>query len=225
MACSHCNKDLPIVNVKYNLCDNCNSIRLTGKSKSERQAESVRKYQSTRQAKNFQRGNDPDYNGRKFSSSKSISSKIFYKIPQQAKKETKVKSALSTLKKDIEMEAVQNNEYYCKGCGTSHVGLDKSHILSVGQYKSLELEKENIQLLCRTCHITWESGGIASQMALHCFVGNMIFMFCHDRDKFNRFLTRIEDYMTFLITGTDDEMIILSTNTISAICDGVDNFY
>jgi DNA-directed RNA polymerase subunit RPC12/RpoP len=44
LACSSCGKDLPIVNKKYDACANCNSIRLTGKSLQERQAESSLKY-------------------------------------------------------------------------------------------------------------------------------------------------------------------------------------
>jgi hypothetical protein len=44
LPCSNCTKNLPIVNVKYNLCNNCNSIRIAGKSQSERQAESALKY-------------------------------------------------------------------------------------------------------------------------------------------------------------------------------------
>lgn len=113
-------------------------------------------------------------------------------IKKQTAKESSIKKKLSLLKREIELEAVQNNEYYCKGCGKSYPGLDKSHILSVGQYKHLELVKENIQLMCRKDHKIWESGNIELMIKLNCFNDNLLFIKQHDLIAYNKLLTKLE---------------------------------
>ena len=201
---SNCN-NTNILNVKYNLCNNCNSIRLTGKSPGERQAASALKFRNRQIEKNKDKGvvlcSNP-VNSPKEKKDRGLFVRIPEPIPQleikkvlvkrQTLKEAGVKSKLSILKREIEMEAVQNNEYFCKGCGISKAGLDKSHILPVGQFKHLELVKENIQLLCREDHIIWESGTIDMQMNLNCFVDNVCFIHIYDKVQYQKFITRIE---------------------------------
>lgn len=206
MACSNCDKDLPIVNKKYNLCPNCNSIRLTGKSMAERQAESSSNYRQ-KYVTNFRKKVTEE-------TDEEVEKQFFRRIgksskpiKQQTTKEAGIKSQLSDLKKEIELEAVQNNEYYCKGCGKAHVGLDKSHILSIGQFKLYELLKENIQLMCRECHRIWESGTIEEQMNLHCFVDNLRFIFTKEPLVYQKFVTRIEEYKAWLIPDKDGDKI------------------
>lgn len=94
-------------------------------------------------------------------------------VKKQTSKEKTVKNKLSALKKEIELEAIQNNEYYCTGCGKTQAGLDKSHILPVGTHKHLEVVKENIQLMCRSCHIIWESAPLKLKLDLLCFKNNI----------------------------------------------------
>jgi hypothetical protein len=205
LSCNNCSKELPIVNKNYGLCGDCNSIRLTGKTLAERQAESASKYRE-KYVTNFRKkvSAETDYQiSPKYSSVR----KSGKPIKQQTKKESGIKSQLSQVKRGIELEAVQNNEYYCKGCGRSHVGLDKSHILSVGQYKQYELIKANIQLLCRDCHIIWESGTIEQQMKLHCFVDNLQFICTLEPLVHQKFITRIEEYKVWLIAEKDQEKI------------------
>jgi hypothetical protein len=205
LACNHCTKNKPIVNLKYGICSNCNSIRLTGKSLTERQADSSQKY--------LNKAKERFRNKVREETDLQISPKIYpirrsaKPIRQQTKKEAGIKSQLSAVKKDIELEAVQNNEYFCKGCGKSHVGLDKSHILSVGQYKQYELFKANMQLMCRDCHKIWESGTIEEQMGLLCFVDNLQFIFTLEPLVHQKFITRIEEYRVWLIAGKDKERI------------------
>lgn len=144
--CSTPNCNKPTINRKYNLCNDCNYIRLNGKSR-----------QQTYQERNELRPK------------KTYQLKSHKPIKQQTQKEFTQKKELSQVKREIELEAVQNGTYYCKGCGISYVGLDKSHIVSVGKRKDLELEKDNINLLCRDCHEDWESGDIIRMIRLQCF--------------------------------------------------------
>jgi hypothetical protein len=120
-------------------------------------------------------------------------------IKQKSTKQTVRQQELSTLKKTIEVEALQNNEYYCWGCGQAKGGLDKSHILSVGQRKDLELLKENINLFCRTCHQTWEGGIIHKMITLNSFKKDLLFIQQYDRNRYNQLKTLIDDFCTYEI--------------------------
>ena len=207
MPCNTCNLNKPIVNVKYSLCSSCNSVRLTGHTPEQRQAQSALKYQRkaldrfrskvTEETKTLVRKIAVKSDRTRFH--KNVVELKRTPVRQQTRKESGIKSQLSIVKRNIELEAVQNNEYYCKGCGCSHIGLDKSHILSVGQFKHLELVKENIQLLCRDCHKIWESSPIEQQLKLHCFIDNIIFIYFYDKTTYNKFITRIKEYKTFLL--------------------------
>lgn len=216
MPCNNCNKEKPIANKKYNLCSDCNSIRLTGSSLQERQQQSALKYQQ-KALQRFRSKVTEETNS--YVPNIAINwDKKRTPIRKQTSKDAKVKSALSELKKAIELEAVQNNEYYCAGCGKSHVGLDKSHLLSVGQFKYMELVKANIQLMCRTCHQIWEMGTIDQQLDLHCFVDNLIFIYQHDLTSYNKFITRIGEYKSFRF---DDEKELIDL-TLEAIQEGIE---
>lgn len=116
------------------------------------------------------------------------------KATKQAKKESNTKQQLSVLKKQIEDEALDNDTYFCKGCGASYLGLDKSHILSVGQRKDLELEKENIDLLCRDCHMDWESGNVERLVKLDCIDRYLDYIYKKDTTKYFSILAKLEDY-------------------------------
>ena len=60
---------------------------------------------------------------------------------------------LSELKNHITDKNLKNGTYYCRGCGIESEGLDRSHIIGIAQRPDLKLLKENIDLLCRYCHI------------------------------------------------------------------------
>lgn len=123
-----------------------------------------------------------------------VTKKVVKRVKPQTTEEAIIKAALSKLKKEIELEAVQNNEYYCAGCGKSYVGLDKSHILAVGYIKDLELCKENIQLMCRLCHAIWESMDIALMVKLNCFDSNLAFIKEHDTLMYNKLQRKSDEY-------------------------------
>lgn len=173
--CSCCLKPKYIVNRKYRQCESCNHLRLHGETKEETlQKQSIR-YQTRYLEK--QKGKSKIVNNT-------------YKIGT-TKKERGIKEKLSDIKKSIEMDAIQEGNYYCWGCGVSKLGLDKSHILSVKQRKDLELEKENINLLCRDCHMDWESNDIERMLKLDCFVKDFEYIQLKDKARFNQILTKI----------------------------------
>jgi hypothetical protein len=213
MSCNGCSKSKPIVNKKYGLCDDCNSIRLTGQSKGERQAESASKYKQ----KVLQRFRD-----KVETENFIISGKHRKPIKSQTKKEQGIKGQLSRLKTSIRLESVQENQYYCCGCGKASPILDCSHILSVGQFKHLELVKENIQLMDRDCHRVWESGTISQQMNLLCFSSNLVFIYCYDTTTFNKFITRIEEYQAWLIEDQDKGKVLKISKILEEIAAGIE---
>ena len=189
MCCSKCEKNLPIVNKKYNLCDNCNFARMhNGQSKSEVYAERA----LSKPIKTYQ-------------------IKTNARPKQQTKKQADINKELSKLKREIELDAVQDNGYYCRGCGTSHPGLDKSHLLSIGQFKHLELVKINIQLLCRSCHLKWETKVIIKMIQLLCFWDNMKIVKELNIEEYNRYLVKINEYIKWLPEGKQkDALTVMS---------------
>lgn len=180
MACSNCKTNKPIVNKKYNLCGDCVFEKNHG-GQTRAQV-----YGARLAAKRETEEPSPKY---------WVSKKKPKRIKQQTKKEEGIKSALLTLKTEIDMDNVLDGTYYCRGCGKSYVGLDKSHILSVKQRKDLELLKSNMQLMCRTCHMAWESWNVVQMGKLICFEENMQFIFLQDRETFQKIMTKIDDYL------------------------------
>lgn len=115
-------------------------------------------------------------------------------LTTKAIREQEVKAELKILKEQIHVENINNNTYYCRGCGLNGHSqhLDCSHILSVKQRKEMELVKDNIQLLCRTCHMDWESWNFKKMNKLNCFKSNLEFLKEHDQYRFNRLTLLIE---------------------------------
>ncbi len=160
--CSKCNHN-PIINQKYKLCDNCNYVRLHGETK------------QTVYSRN--------------SSKNQLKKQKVTNVPQLKRTPLRTKVSpnadkLKQLKDSITQKAIDNGTYYCSGCGISDGHLDRSHILSVGQRKDLELVEENIDLLCRSCHEKWESGDVNKQIELNCFKKYVDFIYEHDSSKF-----------------------------------------
>ena len=79
-------------------------------------------------------------------------------LTEQQRKSLLEASLLKKIKDEITDLNLKNGTYYCRGCGTQSEHLDRSHILSVAQRQDLKFDKENIDLLCRYCHMKWESG-------------------------------------------------------------------
>lgn len=172
MSCTHEGCSLPVVNKKHGLCQKHNYIRMHGRSQEEVYAE------------------------RSASRPKKIYKIKTYAPPrQQTSKERAVKSALSEVKSSIELKAIHDNMYYCWGCGISHPGLDKSHILAVGKRKDLELDPDNMNLFCRDCHRAWESGDIRRMIALLTFEKDLRYILYNDEGYYGVIISKIHHYL------------------------------
>lgn len=175
--CKKCNNPNSfIVNKKHYLCDNCNCIRLHGKTRFE-----LEKDKNTKRSEKI---------------NQTTKKKITKTTTQKRIREKEVKEKLKILKSKIHLENQQWMTYHCVGClangYTTH--LDCSHILSIGQRKDLELLKDNIQLLCRLCHTKWESSSIPKMTDLLCFESNLSFIKKHDNYRYNRLLILLESH-------------------------------
>jgi ribosomal protein L37AE/L43A len=175
--CTKCGKNLPIVNRTKWLCNDCNFARLhNGATRASIYRENALKRVESKAPRKVRTKFKP--------------------LPQQKASEAEIKHKLSILKKEIEVEAIQNNMYYCWGCGRATGfcgGLDKSHILSVGQRKDLELDKTNMNLFCRDCHTKWESWNIDKMIMLHSFEKDFNYIKEKDWRVYNKILKMIED--------------------------------
>jgi hypothetical protein len=173
MKCSGCDKDTFIQNKTHNLCPDCvYKKNHNGKSKQEVYSERA--------------AHKPQ---------KIYTIKTKSRPSQQSSKDRAVKQKLRALKDDISLSAQQNDEYYCVGCLGTCKNLDRSHLLSVGQYKEYELVRENIQLLCRTCHMIWESNNYAKMSKLHCFKSNLEIIKSLDLQAYHKLVSKFpEDF-------------------------------
>ena len=115
-------------------------------------------------------------------------------VTEQQKKSILESKQLSELKNLITDENLKNGTYYCRGCGSQQEGLDRSHIIGIAQRPDLKLLKENIDLLCRYCHIKWESGNIIKQLQLNCFSDYLEFLKKHDNIKYQNLLNKLEEH-------------------------------
>lgn len=125
---------------------------------------------------------------------KSISKKTGNKIKSnQQISEKAIKQKMSSIKKEAKIKHGSK----CEGCLKSFSNLDYSHILSVGQHKSLELEENNKNLLCRPCHIKWESRDANKMISLACFNNNMKYIRKFSSETFWKIYFIFNDSMMF----------------------------
>lgn len=177
--CSSCNQPKPIVNKKYDLCDDCNYARLhDGQSKAD----------VARNKAVVKRLIAQPYTDIKKQKS----------IRQRSEKQHVIDVALQAVKQSIRLDAKQNGEHFCKGCGKGEKHLDCSHILSVKHRKDLSLERDNINLLCRVCHISWESGDILKMMSLDCFESDLMYIKTRDQGRYNKLFDAIVYFVAHL---------------------------
>jgi len=165
--CLGCNLEKFLVNRKYKLCEDCNHFRLHGKTKYESLQE--------QQTKSFLKKNTSKPK----------------QIRQVGSKQSVVNGLLSKLKNKVRKEAQDQDMYYCWGCGIAGEQLDCSHILSVKQRKDLELDQENINLFCRTCHNKWEHGNIVQQTSLLTFEKDLLYIKERDEMRYNKIIEKI----------------------------------
>jgi hypothetical protein len=180
MSCNKCNKDYPIANKKYGLCGSCNFQR-THNGETQQQVYSARALLKPQKIYTLKKSIKP--------------------IKQHSTKDAAIKKKLYQIKNSIELEAVQNDMYYCWGCGQCKSALDKSHILSVGKHKKLELEKENMNLFCRTCHDHWESGNIERMGMLLTFEKDLFYIKEQSLGTFSEIIFKINQYILLKPTG------------------------
>ena len=191
--CSGCKKSNQIENRTKWLCPSCNHFRRHGETQQETAIRKQKEYQERSIEKQRK---------------KEVLQKTLPPKPVKTysigstKKEEKQKNQLSLLKKEIRQEAIDSDLYYCQGCGDGSQNLDCSHILSVRHRKDLELDKENINLFCRTCHEKWESNDAELMLELNSFVKDLNYIEKKDPSRFNRLLTKLHELHLAIKEGT-----------------------
>ena len=124
------------------------------------------------------------------------------KTPQKPKKainkvsdkQKEINAKLKEIKDRVTEDAINQNQYFCKSCGVVGLNLDRSHRLSVKHCPDLQLDYDNIQLLCRKCHVVFESGDISKIAEMNCFIEDMEYIFNNDTKRFNQLFFKLLDY-------------------------------
>jgi 5-methylcytosine-specific restriction endonuclease McrA len=180
--CKGCGENHYLVNLTKQLCDNCNYFRLHGQTRQEREGKKHQEWLERGMAKQ--------------ASKQSLKQPKVYTIKTATKKEANNLVKLVELKKKITLKAIQEDMYFCWGCGKGEEGLDKSHILSVKQRKDLELDEDNINLFCRKCHVIWESGDVEKMVGLDTIEKDLAYIGEKDSGKLSVLMGKVEDYVT-----------------------------
>jgi 5-methylcytosine-specific restriction endonuclease McrA len=115
------------------------------------------------------------------------------RIPYFSFKGESTHRKLLAVKKAIRLEAIANDTYFCKGCGRGDVALDCSHIIAVSQRLDLQLDKDNINLLCRSCHDIWGNGDIVKMLKLNSFKKDVEYILKHDNERFEKIMTKLQE--------------------------------
>lgn len=133
-------------------------------------------------------------------------------VKTKNKKRTQQKinqSEITIQLKELKNTTKQKHGTLCEGCGKHHSFLDYSHILSVGQRKDLELDPENKNLLCRSCHQDWESWDMEKIFNLNCVDYNLAYIRKSDEQTFWRYYFKCIDHQMFkeakIMEKIDDE--------------------
>ena len=128
------------------------------------------------------------------------------KVRSQAVRERKIKRELSKIKKEAK-EISSKSGGVCEGCGVGFSNiLDYSHILSVAQRKDLELDKDNKNMLCRTCHNKWESNNAEKLSELKCLYRNLEYIRKKDEGRFWQIYFIFNDAMMMEVCKKIEEM-------------------
>lgn len=151
--CSSCKKNRIIINKKYNLCPDCNNLRLNPNYREDQIAKQIQ-YNNTQRIKQQEKKKQVDNTDRK----PIIQTKPRTSVRKVSTKEKDNKQKLHQVYAQIDQE----RERFCSGCGRSDVPLSHSHIISRHQNKALESDPENIVYDClsmgnrKGCHDRWE---------------------------------------------------------------------
>jgi hypothetical protein len=113
----------------------------------------------------------------------------------ESERQRVINQKLREVKNKISDERKENNTYICDGCSAYSEFLDRSHIVSVKHRPDLQLDHRNINLLCRSCHVKWESWDPVKMTSLICFTGNVLYMKRVDTQRYARLESKMLDWL------------------------------
>jgi len=166
--CKKCDRKTPIVNRKYQLCQQCNWERL---HPVEGSYSSNRKKQQVKLLRSLQANLKP------------IKSRT--RLSQMSTKQRQVARDLADVYKEISIMRIK----VCTGCGTEH-RLSHSHLIPRSRRKDLEASHANITYHClsmgdtKGCHDIWEHGSIDDKKMLNDFEKSMQYIKAVDSEYY-----------------------------------------
>lgn len=120
--------------------------------------------------------------------------KTSYKIPQFSEKGKQRANQVEATKRKLKQGAKDGSHTQCEGCGKFVKQIDGSHIVPLSQSQALASDKENIRLLCRECHVTWEGFELPDVVELACFLEDMAYLMRVDNPRFWNLFQKLLDY-------------------------------
>lgn len=180
ITCPDCTFQFPFAPSKrVQICPNCKSIEKTGLSLKDIARQKQREWSEKSRLKTAEK--------------QKLKPKNPYLIPQYSKKGAKQAREVAQMKTDVKRANVETEFGECEGCGNFFDTLDCSHVVPLSQSSELAAMPENIRLLCRGCHIKWESMNAVQMIELNCFLPDMRFLLDFDPERFWKIHFRIVD--------------------------------
>ena len=193
--CERCTAETYIVNRTHHLCQNCNYHRLHGISYQDHQKAKQIEYRKKQQERHRAKKLTQPTNTQQKTYNAATGEKKPAKLPFFSKKGKETYKTMLAVKSAIRTDAQNEDSYFCAGCLKTSEPLDCSHIISVAHRPDLQHEKDNINLLCRFCHIRHESGDVEKMTSLACFMEDIYYIYKNDETRFNKILFKIHDYL------------------------------
>ena len=179
MTCPDCNYQwIPAKSKRLVVCPNCDHLERTGESLVAMKKRKARESAAASAARS--------------------AAKMKKAVPKELAKFSKKGKAQATqvtaMKARVKEGAADGDSFVrCEGCYRYFKGLDASHKVSLARSAELAASAENIRLLCRECHMKWESSVVTEMIELRCFEEDMEYLLDFDPERFWKIFHRLLD--------------------------------
>lgn len=169
--CETCNyKYLPAKSKRVSTCPNCACYEKTG----EYLVDKLKRKAKGNMAKSRERAK----------AKMALKPKQAHKIKQQSKKGAQQAREVTKVKREVTEAALDGGFIECQGCGSFFDTIDRSHKVALSHSGTLASDPDNLRLLCRSCHMKWESMDAQQMIELDCFLEDMHYLLDMDTERF-----------------------------------------
>lgn len=180
MTCPECTYQwVPAKSKRLVFCPNCRHLEVTGETLVDMKKRKAKEQAAAAQER---------------AKLKAKASRKSHLIKQYSEKGKRQALQVTATKKLIREEHSDGEEFArCEGCHQYFRGLDASHKVSLARNSELAADPDNIRLLCRDCHLKWESSVAVDMIELKCLEEDLAYLLDFDPERFWKIFHRLLD--------------------------------